>query len=155
MALKDLKTYLEKELHARRFLGEALDAVEQIDTLETQTREAKETFKAALAELDALDVKKQQVQDDIRTSELNINVAKAAATKIVTDARAKADDIVAKANSEADNLEAEVGKQLEKERLAVTNLLTDKAALEKEISELQKARSDIDAQLKTLRAKFA
>lgn len=151
----DLKQYIEKELQKTKFLNEGLDAINLIESLDQQKKEAEGAREAAYKDLDVALKKNSDAQATLAACQENIEDAKKAATKIINGAQDKAASIVAKAEADAEKLTVDTAKGLTQAHEDTAALEQRAEELRNETLELQKAHKDVQDQLWALKEKFA
>lgn len=152
--IDQLKQYVEKELHAKRFLTETLNDLKEVEKylnkhdelLKLIEREDNNLIKVqqsivlAEQELENIAVKKQNISAE---AEALIDKAKDEVKTILQDARNEADVLVSMATTESDAVKGEID-----------NLKIDKEALQQEITTLTDERDKIADAVAQVRAKL-
>lgn len=100
--IKDLRTYVDRELHEKRFLQDASDLLKSIDGLSTVEREARIRIIHLNKDIDGLAGLKQKLSEDVEKVEEANAATTAAALEEARVIKQKADEYKKQREKEAD-----------------------------------------------------
>lgn len=151
----DLKQYLEKELHAKRFLQEGLDVMTTLENAADEHASILKQIEAGRKEL--VDISNEKVKATKSLDLINARIAEKAADceTLLDKAREKAKGIVAEAYEEAKKTMTDTTEALAEVNEAIVAGKKELAGLKTEIEDLLKTKENINKDLDKLRKKFA
>jgi hypothetical protein len=115
--LTDLKQFVEKELHARRFLTEALETIKDIEDLDALKKRLAKSIEQDKKDAFDAATELKLVKGDVAKAKQDLANASKQAVDVVQEAKDKAKDIETKANKKAAEIEDEAKAEAQKVKL--------------------------------------
>lgn len=148
---KELKQYIEKELQAKKFLAEGLDAVSQLDTLDGALRELTSANESSKAESEKLKKQLSTLKGAVNDAEKDAAQAKDNANAIIAEANNTAKAIEKQARDNAREILDNANGTIAKGEVYLRQLNTDIATAQRSLTDVNAEVSKIqDAKNKLL-----
>jgi cell division septum initiation protein DivIVA len=155
MSRKELKQYVEKELHAKKFLQEGLDVINTIEGLEEDLWNVKEDIKKETAKRSKALSDREDAETSLKKVASTLEAKTAEAEKITSNAKEQADQIVSDAKKEADRLIDAAKAELATLSKDITKAKFNKDELTKSVNSLTSTKDELVGELEKLHKKFA
>lgn len=155
MSTKDLKQYIEKELHAKRFLQDGLDVVAALDSAKEEQDVLKRGIAASKKELDAANVEKNKTLEALKVIKADLATKAAEASTILSNTRDKADKIIQEAEKKAIKLIEDTNADLATVRNNIATYKEEEKQVLRDVAAANDIRTSLLSDIEKLRKKFA
>lgn len=155
MSFKDLKQYIEKELHTRRFLQEGFDLLTEIENINTQKSELSAEVNSLIKKQRMLEAGVAELQTAVTAANHSISSAKTEADVILKQAVVTAAAVEAKAKEQSAALLSKANDEATSVQVKIADRKKELKDIENKISILRTEVSEILAEKDRLLKKYA
>ncbi len=147
----ELKQYLEKELHLKRFLTTALENLAVVENLDAEQKRLQKAVDVAAGEINKIQDEVTAIHAAKEQAQSGLDAVHAQATEIETKATTKAAEIIDAATKKAAEILAAAEKDKADVDTKIKTLQHKKKKLTTEVEELAAKKSSITKDLQSLK----
>lgn len=152
--LKDLKQYLEKEIHSRRFLQDGVELVATLETLNEDIEDARKTSASEAKRRDKAIKDREAEEAALAGVKAEIVRKREEAASIISDAELEVKKMDKAAKIAASELANKTSNELLGENSDIVKAKQTKKELTAEVTALKNTKAELEDHIEGLRKKF-